>query len=106
MPASRSRSRQRKRPMNVQDLWALPRVGSPSPSPDGTQFLVPVTRYTLEANKSETRLWLVPTDAVRAGRGGKDDPARPITRNRQPGRCCDAGCSQPGQPVMVSMPKP
>ena len=79
MPASRSRSRQRKRPMNVQDLWALPRVGSPSPSPDGTQLLVPVTRYTLEANKSETRLWLVPTDAVRAGRGGKDDPARPIT---------------------------
>ena len=39
-------------------------------------------------------------------RGVVDDPRRPITRNRQPGRCCDAGCSQPGQPVMVSMPKP
>ena len=25
---------------------------------------------------------------------------RAISRNKQPGRCCDAGCSQPGQPVM------
>ncbi len=29
---------------------------------------------------------------------------RPITRNRQPGRCCDAGCSAPGQAVMVPLP--
>ncbi len=29
---------------------------------------------------------------------------RAITRNRQPGRCCDQGCSAPGQPVMVPMP--
>lgn len=33
-----------------------------------------------------------------------DDPARGITRNRQPGRCCDAGCSAPGQGVMVPLP--
>ena len=32
------------------------------------------------------------------------DPARPITRNKQPGRCCDTGCTQPGQPVMVPLP--
>ena len=38
-------------------------------------------------------------------RGVVDDPRRPITRNRQPGRCCDAGCSQPGQAVMVPMPR-
>jgi 4-hydroxybutyryl-CoA dehydratase/vinylacetyl-CoA-Delta-isomerase len=37
-------------------------------------------------------------------RGVVDDPRRPITRNRQPGRCCDAGCAQPGQAVMVPMP--
>lgn len=30
---------------------------------------------------------------------------RPITRNRQPGRCCDQGCSAPGQPVMVPLPE-
>ena len=32
------------------------------------------------------------------------DPARPITRNRQPGKCCDTGCTQPGQPIMVPLP--
>jgi len=32
------------------------------------------------------------------------DPARAITRNRQPGRCCDAGCAAPGQAVMVPLP--
>lgn len=39
-------------------------------------------------------------------RGVLHDPARPITRNRQPGRCCDMGCSAPGQPVMVDLPAP
>ena len=33
-----------------------------------------------------------------------DDSARPITRNRQPGRCCDTGCT-PGQSIMVALPK-
>ncbi len=34
------------------------------------------------------------------------DTARAITRNRQPGRCCDMGCSAPGQAVMVPLPEP
>jgi 4-hydroxybutyryl-CoA dehydratase/vinylacetyl-CoA-Delta-isomerase len=34
------------------------------------------------------------------------DPRRPITRNRQPGKCCDTGCAVPGQPVMVDLPLP
>jgi len=29
---------------------------------------------------------------------------RAITRNRQPGRCCDQGCSAPGKPMMVPLP--
>ncbi|HEX7328757.1 MAG TPA: 4-hydroxyphenylacetate 3-hydroxylase N-terminal domain-containing protein [Casimicrobiaceae bacterium] len=33
-----------------------------------------------------------------------DDAKRPIARNRQPGRCCDHGCSAPGQSIMVPMP--
>ena len=33
-----------------------------------------------------------------------DGPGRAITANRQPGRCCDRGCTTPGQPVMVDMP--
>ena len=32
------------------------------------------------------------------------DPARAITRNRQPGKCCDTGCTVPGAPVMVDLP--
>lgn len=30
---------------------------------------------------------------------------RPITQNRQPGRCCDTGCTVPGQPIMVALPQ-
>jgi 4-hydroxybutyryl-CoA dehydratase / vinylacetyl-CoA-Delta-isomerase len=37
------------------------------------------------------------------GAGG--DATRSITRNKQPGRCCDQGCSAPGQAVMVPLPK-
>ena len=37
-------------------------------------------------------------------RGVLHDPQRAITRNRQPGKCCDMGCSAPGQPVMVDLP--
>lgn len=37
-------------------------------------------------------------------RGVLATPERAITRNRQPGRCCEAGCAAPGQAVMVPMP--
>lgn len=33
-----------------------------------------------------------------------EDPSRAITKNRQPGKCCDTGCTAPGQPVMVDLP--
>jgi 4-hydroxybutyryl-CoA dehydratase / vinylacetyl-CoA-Delta-isomerase len=39
-------------------------------------------------------------------RGVLHDADRAITKNRQPGRCCDMGCSAPGQLVMVDLPKP
>ena len=38
-------------------------------------------------------------------RGVAHDPQRAITQNRQPGKCCDMGCTAPGQAVMVPMPK-
>lgn len=38
-------------------------------------------------------------------RGVLHDEARAITRNRQPGRCCDSGCTAPGQAVMVPLPE-
>ncbi|MCD6681227.1 MAG: 4-hydroxyphenylacetate 3-hydroxylase [Burkholderiaceae bacterium] len=37
-------------------------------------------------------------------RGVVHDESRAVTRNRQPGRCCDAGCTAPGQAVMVPIP--
>ncbi len=37
-------------------------------------------------------------------RGVLHDETRAITRNRQPGRCCDTGCTVPGQAVMVPLP--
>jgi 4-hydroxybutyryl-CoA dehydratase/vinylacetyl-CoA-Delta-isomerase len=38
------------------------------------------------------------------GEGVPHDPNRAITKNRQPGKCCDTGCTTPGQPVMVDLP--
>lgn len=39
-----------------------------------------------------------------SGDGVPHDPNRAITKNRQPGKCCDTGCTTPGQPVMVDLP--
>ncbi len=36
-------------------------------------------------------------------RGVLHDADRPVTRNREPGRCCDAGCTAPGQAMMLPM---
>jgi 4-hydroxybutyryl-CoA dehydratase/vinylacetyl-CoA-Delta-isomerase len=44
---------------------------------------------------------LLDRGVLAVGEGGE---TRAITRNRQPGRCCDAGCSAPGQAVMVPLP--
>lgn len=38
------------------------------------------------------------------GRGVLNEGQRAITQNRQPGKCCDSGCTVPGQPVMVPLP--
>ncbi|MHC4955825.1 MAG: TolB family protein, partial [Planctomycetota bacterium] len=48
-----------KRPIQPSDLWSIPAVGAPCPSPDGSMLVVPVTEHDLEENKSATRLWLV-----------------------------------------------
>ena len=66
-------------PLSAEDLWRLPRVGAPRPSPDGRQVLVTVTDYDLDANRGRSRLWLLPADARGAGAGGRADSARPLT---------------------------
>jgi 4-hydroxybutyryl-CoA dehydratase/vinylacetyl-CoA-Delta-isomerase len=42
---------------------------------------------------------LAPTDGAPNG-----DNSRAIAKNRQPGKCCDTGCTAPGQAIMVDLP--
>lgn len=56
------------RPMTVEDLWAMERVGAPAVSPDGRWLAFTVTRFSAEENKGEGDLWLVPSDGSAAPR--------------------------------------
>ncbi|MBD3162385.1 MAG: prolyl oligopeptidase family serine peptidase [Candidatus Eisenbacteria bacterium] len=78
----------KRHPLTVEDLWALPRVGAPAPSPDGRWLVVPVATASMETNETTTRLWLVPADARGAGSGAPGDTARPLTGP-------EVSCSQP-----------
>jgi dipeptidyl aminopeptidase/acylaminoacyl peptidase len=69
----------KKHRFTVDDLWALPRVGSPVPSPGGGEFLVPVLTYSMKTNESTTRIWRIPSNARGAGTGGRGDPAVALT---------------------------
>ncbi|HET9325983.1 MAG TPA: S9 family peptidase [Candidatus Eisenbacteria bacterium] len=60
-----ARSPQGLRPMTAEDLWTIPRVGSPIPSPKGDILAVCVTTYDLEKNQGRGRIWLVPCEADR-----------------------------------------
>jgi dipeptidyl aminopeptidase/acylaminoacyl peptidase len=51
-----------KRPMTIDDLWALKRFGAATLSPDGSWACVPVTRYDMAKNEGSTQLWLLSTD--------------------------------------------
>ncbi len=50
------------RPLTAEDLWRVPRVGSPVPLPDGGRAVVPVTEYDMEENRGTTRLHLIDLD--------------------------------------------
>lgn len=52
-----------KRPISVEDLFAMQRVGAPSVSPDGTWVVFASVEITdSKENKSVSKLWLVPSD--------------------------------------------
>src|SRR5206468_1642061 len=59
--------RRGQRPLSADDLWALPRVGSPVPAPDGSSVAVAVTSYDLEKNEGRSRIWLVPARGAAPG---------------------------------------
>jgi dipeptidyl aminopeptidase/acylaminoacyl peptidase len=69
-------ARKGERALTAEDLWKLPRVGSPVPSPDGTVLAVTVNTYDLETNQGRGRIWLVPTDAAT---NGAERGVRPLT---------------------------
>ncbi|MFY7975663.1 MAG: prolyl oligopeptidase family serine peptidase [Rubrivivax sp.] len=51
----------RTRPITLDDLWSLERLGAPSLSPDGAQAVATLTRYSMEDNKASSSLWLYST---------------------------------------------
>ncbi len=51
-----------KRPITVEDLWKVKRLGKPSISPDGKWVAIDVTTYNMESNSSNTQIWLCSTD--------------------------------------------
>ncbi|HRA88146.1 MAG TPA: hypothetical protein PK992_08755, partial [Planctomycetaceae bacterium] len=52
-----------KRPITIEDLFQFKRVGTPDLSPDGGWVAYAITEITdSQQNKSQSRLWLVPSD--------------------------------------------
>lgn len=51
----------KKRPITVEDLWKIERVGGLALSPDGAQAACAVTRYDMDDNKGVSSLWLLST---------------------------------------------
>ncbi len=70
----------KKKPITIEDLWALERLGAPSLSPDGAQAVAALTRFSMEDNKGESSLWLLSTLGGRPRRltscGEKDGSPR------------------------------
>src|SRR5258707_12733294 len=51
-----------KRPLTVEDLWNVRRVGPPSVSPDGKWAVVELTTFDMEKDDSSSNLWLLSTN--------------------------------------------
>jgi dipeptidyl aminopeptidase/acylaminoacyl peptidase len=71
----------RKEPVSHEALWAMKRVGSPAPSPDGKLVVVPVTEPSYDEKKESSDLWIVGGDGggkprrLTAAKGGAGAPA-------------------------------
>jgi dipeptidyl aminopeptidase/acylaminoacyl peptidase len=51
----------KKKPITIDDLWRIERLGNPSLSPDGAQAVAAVSRYSMDDNKTASSLWLLST---------------------------------------------
>ena len=53
---------QNKRPLTVEDMWAMHRIGSLELSTDGKTIAFSVTAYSMETNKGNTDIFLIDSD--------------------------------------------
>ena len=51
----------RKKPITLEDLWQMQRLGTPSLSPDGAQVVLAVSRHEMADNSAHSALWLLST---------------------------------------------
>jgi dipeptidyl aminopeptidase/acylaminoacyl peptidase len=51
-----------RKPITVDDLWAMERLGAPSLAPDGSACVCALSSYSMGDNTSRASLWLLPTD--------------------------------------------
>ncbi len=51
----------RKKPITIEDLWQIERLGTPSLAPDGAQAVASVSSYSMDDNSSASSLWLLST---------------------------------------------
>ncbi len=52
---------QKKRPITVDELWKLERIGGIALAPDGAQAVCSVSSYAMDENKAQSHLWLLST---------------------------------------------
>ena len=70
---------QTKRAINIDDLWAMKRIGSYDVSPDGKRLAFTLTSYSFEANKGNTDIYLIDSDgkslrALKNSEKNEDEP--------------------------------
>ncbi|MFT4605798.1 MAG: Tol biopolymer transport system component, partial [Rhodothermales bacterium] len=54
-------SAQERRPLEIDDMFAIKSVGSPVVSPDGQWIAYTVSETSLEDEDSETQIWMIPS---------------------------------------------
>lgn len=52
----------KKRPITVEDMWKVQRLGKPAISPDGKWVAAEVTSYIMDDNSSASDIWLLSSD--------------------------------------------
>ncbi len=70
---------QNKRPLTVEDMWSMQRIGSMDISPDGKTIAFTVTNYKMEENKGNTDIYLINSDGknIRAFKNSEKNEGNP-----------------------------